>query len=275
VGASSASMPRRWVTAALCAVALAVVLVGAVARADDDDPVAGVAPAGSRPAASASSRGGRTLDLLVRRSELLGRSVLGRPIRAFELGDPDSPTRILVVGCIHGNECAGLAVARSLEAHARPASLDLWIVPDLNPDGFAAGTRQNARGVDLNRNFPYRWRPIGGPGDLHYSGTTSLSEPESRIAYELILRLRPRISIWFHQALGLVDESGGSVSVERRFATLVGLPIRRLRRYPGSATTWENERFPGTTAFVVELRAGQLPPGVAGRYAGAVLALRS
>ena len=65
------------------------------------------------------------------------------------------------------------------------------------------------------------------------------------------------------------------MSVERRFATLVGLPIRRLPRYPGSATTWENERFPGTTAFVVELRAGQLPPGAAGRYAGAVLALGS
>jgi len=86
-----------------------------------------------------------------------------------------------------------------------------------------------------------------------------LSEPESRIAYHLILRVRPQISIWFHQHERAVDESGGDVAVERRFAALVGLPLRRLPREPGSAVGWENHRLPGTTAFVVEL------PGVAVR----------
>jgi protein MpaA len=72
--------------------------------------------------------------------------------------------------------------------------------------------------------------------------------------------LRPRLSIWFHQHLGLVDESGGSVAVERRFARAVGLPLRRLTRYPGSVVSWENHAFPGTTAFVVELGPGALSP---------------
>jgi predicted deacylase len=49
------------------------------------------------------------------RSVLLGRSVDGRPIVAFELGDPHAARRVLVVGCIHGNEPAGIAVARRLE----------------------------------------------------------------------------------------------------------------------------------------------------------------
>jgi murein tripeptide amidase MpaA len=78
------------------------------------------------------------------RTVLLGRSWQGRPIRAVEVGNP-SGTRVLVVGCIHGNEKAGIAIARALE-RVSPSELDLWIVPDLNPDGVAAGTRQNAHG---------------------------------------------------------------------------------------------------------------------------------
>ena len=201
---------------------------------------------------------------------LLGRSVDGRRIEGVELGDPHSRTKLLVVGCIHGNECAGLAIVRALERLPTPSGLDLWVIENLNPDGYAADTRQNADGVDLNRNFPWAWRPMSG---VFESGARPLSEPESRIAYRVILRIRPRISIWFHQHERLVDESGGSVRVERRFSRLVGLPLRRLRREPGSAVGWENHRLPGTTAFVVELPAGSLSVEAAGRYAHAILAL--
>jgi protein MpaA len=78
------------------------------------------------------------------------------------------------------------------------------------------------------------------------------------------------LSIWFHQHLGLVDESGGSVAVERRFARAVGMPLQRLTRYPGSATSWENATFPGTTAFVVELGSGALSRRATRAFARAV-----
>ena len=145
--------------------------------------------------------------------------------------------------------------------------------PDLNPDGFDAGTRQNGRGVDLNRNFAYRWRPLGQPGSLHYSGTGPLSEPEARIASRLIARVRPRVSVWFHQPLGLVDRSGGDVAIERRFARLVGLPRVRLPAIPGQRGDLAEPSLPYTTAFVVELPPGALSPAAAGRYADAVLRL--
>ena len=203
----------------------------------------------------------------MKRTVQLGRSVDGRPIVAVETGARRG-TPVLVVGCIHGNEPAGIAVARRLEQFA-PSDLDLWIVPVLNPDGRAANTRGNADGVDLNRNFPYHWRPLNGVFD---SGPRPLSEPEARIAYRLILRIRPVVSVWFHQHLNLVYASGGDAAVEHRFAAVSGLPYRRLPPLAGSAINWQNHRLPGTTAFAAELPAGTPSRAAVERYARAVLA---
>jgi murein peptide amidase A len=196
--------------------------------------------------------------------------VRGTPLRAVRVGDPAAPRTLLVVGCIHGDECAGQAVTRRLRVLTPPAGTSIWVVDDINPDGHAAGTRQNADGVDLNRNFGFRWRPLGG---IFNSGPRPFSEPESRAARSLIRRVRPAITIWFHQHMNLVDAPGGDIRIERRFARLVGLPLRRLPPYPGTATRWQNHTFRGTTAFVVELPAGRLGRRAADRYARAVLAL--
>ena len=203
------------------------------------------------------------------RRVVLGRSEQGRPIVAFELGDPASRVKELVVGCIHGNEQAGIAVAERLADAPPPRGVDLWVVPVLNPDGVAADTRGNADGVDLNRNFPFQWQPLTG---VFYSGLHALSEPESQIASRLILQLRPRVSIWFHQHLDVVDESGGSVEVEREFAQRTGLPLVQLTRYPGSVASWENATIPDSTAFVVELPAGPATPDLTARLVDASLA---
>src|SRR5205085_713605 len=95
-------------------------------------------------------------------------------------------------------------------------------------------------------------------------------------AVRLIVRVRPVVTVWFHQRVGpaVVDLSGGDARVERRYARLARLPVERLPRYPGSATGWQNHRFPGTTAFVVELRSGPPPPPpVVSRLARAILKL--
>jgi hypothetical protein len=68
------------------------------------------------------------------------------------------------------------------------------------------------------------------------------------------------VTIWFHQPFGIVDESGGNLAVERHFASLAGMRLRRLLRYAGGVTNWQNANFPGTTAFVVELPPGPLSP---------------
>jgi murein endopeptidase len=205
--------------------------------------------------------------------ELLGRSSRGRPITLHRLGAPDARNRILVVGCIHGTECAGLAVTRRLLAARAPAGIAFWIVPNLNPDGLARGTRQNGGGVDLNRNFGSEWTPIGRPWDPQYSGPRPWSEPETRLARKLVLRVRPTVSIWFHQPQAVVRAWGPSVRAARRYARLAREPFRALRWPNGTAPNWQNHRFPGASSFVVELPHGSLSPRAAKRYVRAILGL--
>lgn len=183
--------------------------------------------------------------------EVIGRSVQGHPIVSISTGPAGAAAKVLVIGAVHGDEVAGLRIAQRLVAAGAPPGAQLTVVPTINPDGFAASTRGNARGVDLNRNFPFDWRPLGGG---EYSGPRPLSEPEARAAYRLILRTRPDVTIWLHQPFGLVDKPRRHAFAARRFSELIGLPLVDLPgRYPGSASRWQNHRLPRSEAFVVEL----------------------
>jgi protein MpaA len=204
----------------------------------------------------------------------VGHSADGRPIVLSRSGDPAARRRVLVVGCIHGTECAGMAVARRVLRGRPPGSADIWSLPDLDPDGRSAGTRLNGHGVDLNRNFPAGWREIGRPGGLEYSGPRPFSEPETRAARAVIRAERPRLTVWFHQqAEALVRAWGPSVRAARRYARLVGLPFRRMRWPAGTAPHWQNTAFPGTVSFVVELAPGPLSAAAARRHARAIRVL--
>jgi len=162
------------------------------------------------------------------RRHTLGRSVEGRAIPACALGPARAPALLLVAG-IHGNELLGptLAVtfAEALADAATAARLygaRLWLVPVANPDGYArtwardgrgplAALRTNARGVDLNRNFPI---PAGGRrspwpgagtnriGAATYRGPRPLSEPESRALADLADSIRPVAALSLHSFMG-------------------------------------------------------------------------
>ena len=203
---------------------------------------------------------------------VIGHSVRGRPIVAYERGDR-SARAVVVVGVIHGTEPAGLAVISQLLRVRLPEHIHLWVVPTVNPDGLAAGTRQNAHGVDLNRNWPARWVHNGRPWDGYYSGPRPFSEPENRAMRSFILRVRPKLTIWYHQPLDVVYGSDPHVRVLKRYAWLTGLPYRRLAAPPGAATRWERKRFPHGTHFVVEFPAGRISSETARRNAKAVLAV--
>jgi len=65
-----------------------------------------------------------------------------------------SSSRIYISAGIHGDEPAGpLAVRRLLQENQWPDGLDIWLCPCLNPTGFPFNRRENADGVDLNRQY--------------------------------------------------------------------------------------------------------------------------
>lgn len=222
-----------------------------------------------------------TCAVLVSRSVLLGKSVQGRAITALETGNPDAKRKLLVIGCTHGDECSGIAIAKTLAHVSVPADVDLWIVPNLNPDGYASRPRRrtNAHGVDINRNFGVGWTPAADHGRRPFS------EPESRIARDLITRLRPAVTIWYFERVERpplppgVAESGGTVAIERRYARTVGLRLMRntdgsALEPPGSGPLWQNKTFRNATAFFVELPFGKtLGSAVAERHSAGVLGL--
>lgn len=155
-----------------------------------------------------------------------GHSVEGRPLLAVGLGR--GPRRVVVSANIHGLEFVGNRVAvaflRSLPGSALAGRAEVWVAPCLNPDGYArtweregrgrvGELRTNARGVDLNRNFPLPWSrrpsiwPGSGsmrPGDSTWRGEAPLSEPESRALAAFLEHLAPHAAVGLHSFMGTV-----------------------------------------------------------------------
>lgn len=209
---------------------------------------------------------------LLMRLGIAGHSAEGRPIRLKQMGDP-ALDGVLVFGCIHGDECAGREVLPLANGCPDPHS-NVFLVPNLDPDGFAAGSRLNGRGVDLNRNFAAGWRARGEPWDPEYSGPRPFSEPETRLAARIVDRLRPEATIWFHQhwaSRPLVRAFGDSVADGRRFAALARMPFKVIPWPAGTGPHWQNRRFPDTSSFVVELPRGPLATAMRSRLDKALL----
>lgn len=178
---------------------------------------------------------------------------------------------MLIVGCIHGNECAARSLVTPLVRANVP--IDLWIIPTLNPDGFARRTRQNGAGVDLNRNWPRWWHRSGHPWSTYYTGPRVSSEPETTAGRRFIARIRPRVTIWYHQHMNLVWASGTSVHAGRIYARTARMRLRTDDTIRGTATGWQRTRLPDSRAFVVELPAGPLRRYARNRHIRAIRAV--
>ena len=210
-------------------------------------------------------------DPTVRRTYLLGYSVEHRPIVAWLIAPKRTWRSMLIVGSVAGDEPGGITVTQQLAAEPAIRGLKLWLIPDGNPDGAALGTRVNADGVDLNRNFPSGWRHQGKRGNRHYSGPRPASEPETRAIEAFLKRIHPQLAVWLHQPYGVIDASEGPGWAEQQLARALKLPLEQLRDYPGSAIGYDNHLVPAS-AFDVEL-PGNLSPTDIQRAAAAIRVL--
>ena len=158
-----------------------------------------------------------------------GRSVQGVPLTFYRRQSGSDGARVLVIGCIHGDEFVGNRVVDILRDIPLEGNIDLWMVRSMNPDGQQLRTRQNANGVDLNRNFPGNWQKIGKPGSWQYSGSDSASEPEVQGIVKLGELVKPQFVIWYHQDYFRIGPgTGHDGDVRAKYASLVGLPLLEL-----------------------------------------------
>lgn len=206
---------------------------------------------------------------------VVGRSVQGRLIVARRHGSATAPYVALVLGQMHGSEQRGRAVVAALDTMAPPAQVQVWTISTVNPDGSAVGRRTNAHGVDLNRNWPYRWSPAYATRDF-YPGKRPLTEPEVRALLAFLDHLDPGLIVSFHQHFNAVDQGTGKALVwSQRLASALRL---RLLTVPcntgpcyGTMTQWFNATHAGS-AVTVELPA-RVTTAMARRYATGTLAV--
>lgn len=138
----------------------------------------------------------------------------GRRIWSLSIGDETKPT-MYFGAAIHGweweNAFGLLRLAEILCEDPKVEGLDtrklhFKIVPIQNPWGYDHFTRQNAHGVDLNRNFNCHWEELQDvqdvmmPWDYNYKGARPASERETQIIQGMIDRYVPRCVIDFHTA---------------------------------------------------------------------------
>ncbi len=185
---------------------------------------------------------------------------------------------VLLLATIHGNEVAGTPLLRRLAEHlaANPRIVEgrtVVLVPVANPDGMARGLRNNARGVDLNRNFP---APNFSGRQGH--GVKPLSEPESRALHRLLERHRPDRVVSIHQPTNLpacIDYDGPGAALAREMSRHTDLPLYRIGARPGSLGSYVGTTMgkPIITLEIPRFQGDMDPDVVWERYGRALLAV--
>ena len=245
--------------------------------------------------------------------ETIGQSLQGRDMRAIVITGPDEPQNpaserpiIIWQGGQHAREWIAYStvvfLADQLIANygadqritTLVDSVEFWIIPDMNPDGYVYTWnnqrlwRKNRRnngngtfGVDLNRNWGGSW--WGGVGSSSsgssetYHGTAAFSEPETQVLRDLADTLGGRVAalIDYHSYSQLVLWPWGWTSTptpepDRTFFTNVGVAMTdAMLSAGGVAYTPEqsSELYPaagdvcdyfygvrGVPAYTIELR---------------------
>ncbi len=202
---------------------------------------------------------------------LLGYSQEGRPIVAHRFGWGEA--KVALVGNIHGGAEENTyrlmleVVAHYQENFAEvPAEVTLWVIPTINPDGLANGTRFNARGVDLNRNADTDqdgcsendWSPDTFDSEEHIpggGGKHPFSEVETRILRHFLVDVQAVIS--YHSQAGLVVAGGCGEGPSRQLAHLLaeatGYEEAESMGYPVTGSITDYLTFRGMAAVAVEL----------------------
>ncbi|MBJ3816295.1 murein tripeptide amidase MpaA [Shimwellia pseudoproteus] len=210
-----------------------------------------------------------------------GKTVLGAPLLWFPAVQR-TPATGLIIAATHGDENAAAVTLSCALRSLEPEHRRHHVLLAVNPDGCQLGLRANARGVDLNRNFPsqnwqpgetvYRWNSLADARDVVLStGEHPGSEPETAALCQLIDDIRPAWVVSFHDPLACIEDPHDS-PLGRWLADAFTLPRVTSVGYatPGSFGSWCGDRdLPCITAEFPPISADEASE----RYLSPMMAL--
>lgn len=180
---------------------------------------------------------------------IYGTSHLGAPLLWFPAPAADDASGLILAGT-HGDETAAVITLSCAMRTLQSSRRRHHVVLAVNPDGCQLGLRANARGVDLNRNFPaanwqagdtvYRWNSAADARDVLLStGESAGSEPETQALCALIHQVKPAWVVTFHEPLACVEDPLTS-ELGAWLASAMALPLVTSVGYatPGSFGSW-------------------------------------
>lgn len=142
---------------------------------------------------------------------------------------------ILIIGVVHGDEQQGkflienyLKTPNSLSGKNR-----LLFIPCLNPDGMDLNTRQNASGIDLNRNFPTgNWGANVSDSSDYFGGELSASEIETQFVIDVLDEYKPDVILTIHAPYKVVNYDGPAKDIAEGISKIIGYPATSDIGYP-------------------------------------------
>ncbi|BAY38749.1 zinc carboxypeptidase [Nostoc sp. NIES-2111] len=188
---------------------------------------------------------------IIHNYQCYGKSVLGYPLEVFL--PLSKQISYLIMAGHHGDEPETTTVLSTVLRTVAPEHLNCAVVLAANPDGLSRGTRANARGVDLNRNFPTTdWSPhpilhswlSKEPKTVELSpGVKPASEPETQALINLVSTLSPKVIISLHARLACIDDPR-ETELGHWLSNQTDLPLVNDIGYPtpGSFGTWAKEK---------------------------------
>lgn len=177
------------------------------------------------------------------------KTVLGNMVELLSCvaGKPE----VLVIGVFHGDEPQGkLLIEKYIDLQASKElrlkygelrkNSRIFFIPCLNPDGMSAGTRTNANGVDLNRNFPTaNWGKNEGENaacddrtSIYYGGPAPASEIETKFVIEIIEEYKPQLILTLHAPYRVVNYDGPAKEIAGKISKITGYPVEESIGYP-------------------------------------------